>query len=374
MNWTDPDKTREAAQGNNPVFTYDDLVAADNLQQQQEQTIEQPAVQRPKKKTAQEYIDEITNRELPKPYYDSNRPEELKRLARNNALAKGFSLIGDMVNLSKNAKVKKRQPDHMEAKYMNDFFQYLDKYGNAVDAWNAQNTARKDRTNQMQAGQANMDEQVRMEQGRLEEMQRRSAYDYELGKQKLEYDNLWKQIEQGNKDRDYDLDVAKAKVDERYKNMTLAERQNYHDKMALASMIRAQRTGSGSGGGDSGYVIYDNDGNKINLDANERDKVFALILADPNTQLTTEELDLLNPKLGQPVSTNAINNIVQKYALQKQLSSEYLNKKYRNGGNTQEPETTQQWLGTQERPAYPGAPLRIEGQQQKQEYSTGGYY
>ena len=112
LNWTDPDKAVQKEE-KQPMYSYSDIVAGDELSQPEQTTTAQAVAapqQQPVKKSAWDYYNEITSRSTPTPTYDQRRPEDLKRVARNTALAKGFSLIGDMISVQKGAKVKRRPP------------------------------------------------------------------------------------------------------------------------------------------------------------------------------------------------------------------------------------------------------------------------
>ncbi len=137
---------------------FDDLQSSDQIEKRQaeyEAAAQQAKVEQEqqqqiqatneKRTLSQQKLDELMNRELPSPYFDQALVEEPLRLSRNNAIAKGFSVIGDMINLGARAKVNRRQPDNMEAKYMNDFYRQLERYGANVNDWNARNSARQDR-------------------------------------------------------------------------------------------------------------------------------------------------------------------------------------------------------------------------------------
>ena len=116
---------------------------------------EEPVV---KKRTSRDIVNEMMNTSFPKPTYDPNRPEELKRLARSNAIAKGINLIGDTAGLAMGANVNRRNPDGKEAKYIDDMFKYIDDYDKKEERWNYQNTANEFRKNQLELSQLNTEE------------------------------------------------------------------------------------------------------------------------------------------------------------------------------------------------------------------------
>ncbi len=298
--------------------------------------------QQPQQRTSQDILKELFSYTPPKPTYDPNREEELRRIKRDSAISKGLNLLTDTIGLKQGANINRKQPDNTEARMLDNIFKYRDDYNRRMDEYNYQNFANKLRTGQIALSQANREEDRGLQERKFQADQAWKAAEFQN-------EQLWKQIGQQNKEIDQELDKNKANVDAQYKQWTAEERQRHNLQMEIAAMIRAEKTGSSSS--KEKFTIYDNDGKSLELSANEREKLLTLILTDPDIEVTNEDIDLLRPKLGESVSTNSINLLVQKYWQRSPSTMEYLNKRYGQEENTDNTEQTTE-----------------------PEYSTGGYY
>nr|WP_320022106.1 hypothetical protein [uncultured Draconibacterium sp.] len=151
----------------------------------------------PQRRTAQQYLDEITTYTPAKPVYDPNRPEELRRLARSNAIAKGLNLIGDMVSVQKGGNVNVRRPDNMEAKYTNDMYKYLDDYSRRTDQWNYRDWQGKMSAAKAGMTQANADRNFDAQERYRDELNHQRNIDNE--RQKAYQDAQVKNMNEDNK-------------------------------------------------------------------------------------------------------------------------------------------------------------------------------
>lgn len=296
-----------------------------------------------------------------KPLYDANRPEELKRLARNSVIAKGINLIGDNIALAKKANVNRTAPDNAERTYLGNMYNYLDDYARRVDTWNYQDFANKLRKGELALREANSD----AENARRDEWQKQANDRYDKNYQ-LQERQLANSEAQRKLDNEFREKSFKAQQ-EQYKQAR-ADNNWYRAQTALAQMIRAQNSGSGRTA-EKPYYLHGDKGSKVELEANEREKVLGLILSDPNIQITQNEMDLLEPKMGEPVSTNSMNMLVQKYWQQSGAVQKYLKEREeaaKQGANGQQTNTTVSPI------KYPGAPLR-EGEQLPEQGQFGTY-
>ena len=166
----DIDKSREKKERDNKSFfgeneQFNEQFMNDNslpvqINPQNQNIIEpkQPIVSAKEKEKKKPYSAwDVVNYKTPRPTYDPNRPEELKRLARNNALAKGLSSVGDMIALGQGANVNKRAPDNLEVKYLGDMYNYIDKYNQRLDNYDQREFYNKMRLGQMFQNQKNTD-------------------------------------------------------------------------------------------------------------------------------------------------------------------------------------------------------------------------
>lgn len=265
---------------------------------------------------------------MEKPAYDPNRPEELKRLARASVLAKGMNLIGDNIALAKNANVNRRQPDNTEKAYLGQMYNYLDNYTRRLDDWNYRDFVNKLRTGEMAMQQENWDRA-------FEQRQQNTDRAFASDQYNKDRDYLTKQ---DNFEKEMDFNEKKFQQSEAYQKMNANERSRHNKQMEAASMIRATNTGRGTGTTKEPYILWGDKGSKVELEQNEKEKVLSLILADPNIQVTDNDMELLEPKMGEPVSTNAINQIVQKYWQRSGAVQQYLKEK--EGSQQKTPQTT----------------------------------
>ena len=116
------------------------------------------------RRSSNDILKDIFSYTPPKPTYDPNRPEEMKRLARNSAIAKGLNLVGDTFALAKGANVNKRQPDNKEYQFLNSAYGYIDKNNERMDEWNWRDFANKLRAGEMSLRQANQDKDFQAQQ------------------------------------------------------------------------------------------------------------------------------------------------------------------------------------------------------------------
>lgn len=284
--------------------------------QEQQATTVAPRTTRKQARTSDEIMADIIGYKMPQITMDESRPEDLKRLARNNAIAKGLGLVADMIGLSQNATINRKQPDNMEAKYTQDLYNYIDQMNRRKDEYNFREYAQKLRNGEMMLQQANRNEaEDNSNYWKQKEMDRSDYWK----KTEMERDNFWKKMQYGDKLADNELARNKAAIDAAYKGWTNDERERHNRAMEAASWLRANKTGTSQ---KEKFTIYNDAGKGIELDANEREKILTLILTDPNLERAKDkagneawdnDIDLLKPSFGQPVSTNSMNLLVQKY-------------------------------------------------------------
>ena len=144
-------------------INYEDMRPQDRLNQSESvipqvkpatETIEQPEI---KKRTANDIVKEILSFQAPQPTYDPQRPEEIKRIGRVNAIGEGIKTIGDIVSLGAGANVNRRAPDQVTPNMLSALWQNRDKAAAQKDNWNYQNYLTKLRNAQAELGQINLE-------------------------------------------------------------------------------------------------------------------------------------------------------------------------------------------------------------------------
>jgi hypothetical protein len=330
-------------------FDYESILPQDRLAQTEETGQPDINSQPPAAKPAPDDIwNKIYSYRPPAPTYDPNRPEELKRLARASAIGKGLNVLGDVIGLSADAPVHPRPKDEKELGYLQSMYNYVDDYNRRMDEWNWRDYLQKLKTGELALSEANLEKERKLQERMFESQEKRWELDYDA-------DRAWELYQAGRDIKKEDLEREKFEFDKAYKSMTLEDQRIYRDRIATAAEIRAQKPPAST----KTYKLYDSKGNSVKLDENERGKIMSLILEDPITKLTQDELDLLKPKLGQPFSTHTMNNIVQKYWEKTPSSRDYIYSKYGKPGQSgQETETKFDW-GEFNRPEYKG-PVRHE--------------
>ena len=297
--------------------------------------------------------DEITS-PFPEPKYDDKRQQRLKNIAKANALGKGLSALGDIFSLSQGALVNKRENDGRIDRYNAMYQQYEDDYNRRMDQHNRdkinmylqqlRDKRSEDWRNKswnFQTDQAAKNEEWRKEQNRITQENRKED--------KTESRERW--------EKSVEMQDIDNKRQQEYQDWQM---NKYAEEKALKD-LEAKNTANGVG---KAFDIFTSNGKKIQIDGeNERNNILKLIMED--TSIPSTDIDLLKPKMGQPMSTNAINMLVQKYWERSPLATAYINQKY---GATKEPEKAgNEWLkglGVKTETNFPYAP------QQQQSKST----
>lgn len=315
--------SKEANNDDSKVRQENGVEDLNNLQQIKEL----PAQVQP---SADDRMKQLFELRAEKPVYDPQRPEELRRLARQSAIGKALSLIGDNIALAKNANVNRARPDNSEEEYQNKVYDYMDDYQRRLDTWNWRDFTNKLRNIQTAQDQGNW-------QKSFDQRQANADRNFAYNSAKDERDYL---TDQDRFNRQMELNDEKFKQSAAYQQMTAEERERHNRQMEAASMLRAQRTGSST---KEPFKLFDEEGKAIELEGSEREKVLSMILGD--TQLEKKDLDLLGPKMGEPVSTNVINLLVQKYWQKSPAVRNYMQGKY-NTGAEKEWRMPEIWGGT----------------------------
>lgn len=119
--------------------------------------IQNPLEPKKSRNTADDIINHVWAIPSPKPAYDANRPEEIKRLMRNNALTNMFRTLGETFSLAKGGNVRRREPDQTNNQLLGAYWKSLDDYYNKMNDWQGQNYMNEIRKGLARVSQVNKD-------------------------------------------------------------------------------------------------------------------------------------------------------------------------------------------------------------------------
>jgi hypothetical protein len=241
--------------------------------------------------------------ELPAPVKNQASQDRIKRIQKVNALGEGLSALGDIFSLSQGANVKRRQPDGSNERLQALFERREDDYDRRMDEHNRQQFNTKI-------------------QGLIYGTQRADrAKDLE-DRDRVQTFNETLRQDQLNSQEEYRKEQIRVRDDDRKVRETAETRQQKQFEashaLALAEhKARMEALKNPSEKDKKPFNIYSSDGKgAIQLeDFNEAMKVARLIIDDPklDKSVTQSDLDLLSPTMGEQMSNNAVNSIIQKY-------------------------------------------------------------
>jgi len=277
-----------------------------------------------KTKSAQEYLDELFSIPQPKPIIDSKRPEDLARIQKANAIAKGLNIISDIVGLQKNAKINRRQADGIEARANEELFKYLDDYANKMDQFNYREYNNKQQNAIMALNNAEREKQ-------------REDQNKRLDSETARWNAKFKQdAEQWQKS--FDFNVNKDKADQEYQNKMLEWRKQepyidhnlkMQEKQAdlIADIAKFEAKARYDKMTD-GYNIYTKEGKPVaSLDKGEVKALVQIILKDPVTQKkATDDFLFMKGQLGEGMTEQMQLSILAYYWDESPLALKFLEK------------------------------------------------
>ena len=266
-------------------------------------------------RTAKDITRDIFSAQMPQPTYDANRPEEIKRIAKLNAIGEGLKTIGDFVSLGVGANVRRREPDRTTPQLLSQLWQNVDKANAQKDNWNWQNYLAKIRNLNMELGQKNREDDIaRQEKYRTEDITHRDArekiadtrYDDNLERVKAwregggEFENWKKKVAY-----QFGLDMQKL------------------DKRMTAELAKYSAKANFSG---KKFTLYDDQGNAVKvLDPGELEKVTQMVLKDPAvSELAKKDISLMKAQFGAGLSKQALQTITAYYWDKSPMVQEYL--------------------------------------------------
>jgi len=277
--------------------------------------VQAPAQQK-QRWTADDLINQVMSITPAKPVYDAQRPEEIKRLMKANALSEAFRTMGETFSLAKGGTVNRREPNQTNSQYQNALWNTIDNYNQKTDAWNNQEYMNKVRKGLTKLDQFNKDKQMDFN---------RSKLNYDAYKDTRDFDLKGKQLDSTN-----ELKKAQQEATKAYQEGTLNLRKGQIDvdRERAAETARHNQAIEGihekrAEGASKTPILYDDQGNEVlRLRPSEEQKLMGIILNDPAAQ---SELALLKPTLGEPLSAENKKYLIAKYWNKFPASIQYVN-------------------------------------------------
>lgn len=295
--------------------------------------IEQQKTQAPPPADPKQVVEDIYTRPAPK--YDQARQDRLKRLAKVNALGEGLKAVGDIFSLSQGAIVNRRQPDGKNDRLMEMFQGYEDDYSRRLDQHNRDEFNLK----LQQLREKKQDDWRRADLDWRKSEAGRSQYntDRQFGARELDREERRKDREQGRELQEKNMERMQKQFDMSH---NLSERKFALDVLQEQNKLENTTTGAGD---YKPFDLFTGEGKKVQIDGkNERDHIVQLILEDKSIGITQNDIDLIKPRMGQPVSDNALNLIIHKYWEKSPAAYQYISGKYQGG--TTPKQTGNAWL------------------------------
>lgn len=282
--------------------------------------------------------------QAPQPTFDTTAPDYMKRAAKYNAIARGLQQLASTASLAMGGSVNKPEPDTKTPAYIQGHLQYLDKYKDMVDRYNLMNYNNKLRSTEMMYQDAARQEAIDRENQRYDERMK-----YQIDKDKADEDWEKKKFDEG---------VRRANADDKRQDnapyVASALRNKERDEQLKRDMAKFEAKTKFDG---KNFRLYDDAGReKAVLQPGEVEKIVQLILKDPETsQYAANDIALMRAQFGEGLSLQAQKTIASYYWDKAPSVLKYL------GDSLNESSPQGDYMNMQNRPDYPGGPLRIDG-------------
>jgi hypothetical protein len=267
-----------------------------------------------RQRTPNDILKEIYSAEPPQPTYDPNRPEEIKRIGRVNAIGEGLKVLGDFVSLGTGANVNRREPDRTTPNMLSALWQNIDKVSAQKDNWNYQNYLNKIRNAQTELGQVNHDNDVASANARYRDgiirQEARDVKNYE-NESKIRAEDRQGRIDLEKLRAENDL--KKLKEDLKGQSGLIAQR-TAGEISILEKRIASGLSSSGGYGTSSKdkFKLYDAGKNVVGeLDKGELEYLAGLIANDDGIFKSGYNKTIMHIRKGEPVSDNELELLVQ---------------------------------------------------------------
>jgi hypothetical protein len=177
---------------------------------------EQPQVQQRPKTAAERLQGHYATIRPKKPVYDPNRIEEINRLKRNNALAEGLKVLGDVFALAKGANVNRRQPSTKNDRLTQAAMTYMDNYQKAMDDWNYKDYIAKMKGLETAASQEQADRNFNFNYQKYVDQQKEKKKAAELAQKRYESEREYKKERDEKEDsfKESQLSLSKSRLAE----------------------------------------------------------------------------------------------------------------------------------------------------------------
>lgn len=279
------------------------LFAPSSIPLSQSQGTTQPQPQK-QVLTADDIINQVWTIPSPKPVYDANRPEEIKRLMRNNALTNMFRTLGETFSLAKGGNVQRREPDQTNNQLLGAYWKSLDDYYNKMNDWQGQNYMNEIRKGLARVSQKNAEDQMDFNRAKLGYDVRKDARDFGLKEKQIESTNELKKSQQ-EATKAYQEGTLNLRAGQLANDRARSEETMRHNQAIEG--IQSKR----AEGTSRTPILYDDRGNEvIRLRPSEEQKLIGIILNDPAAQ---KEMETLKPSLGEPLSAETKKYLIAKY-------------------------------------------------------------
>lgn len=317
----DPNGTPAPADGQ--IFNDYSAMNADMKQPATTPTATATPAQQPQAYDPQKYIDAIFKQEVPKPEYDQQRQTRTRDLSKVLALGDALSTLGDVFALSKGANVTPRGPNNDVRQLRTEWQGYEDNYKQRMDQHN-----REVFQNRLNALRYGSQMQYQMDRDKTRDTMDKERFDWQKNIQDQQLKSIDKDREERRKDREEDNKLR----EEQFKFQKDMEQKRYgleagRYQIAKDAEKRAMLADNGLNTDDKDNIILSGDqiGQDIKVDKRYRDKLLALIVTDE--LLTDADMDILQPSMGESVTTNQKDFIIAKHwhrspAVQKWLTTE----------------------------------------------------
>lgn len=286
----------------------------------------------------------------PAPKYDQARQDRIQQIGKVNALGEGLKVLGDIFSVNRGANVIARQPNQDVRQAYAAWQGYEDMYNSRMDEYNRQ-----------------------LFQQRLQQMYRQQDMDWRHYQQEKE--DEYRRQQQQNWQQSFDMSNEQFRQNTELKKED-DKRQDERFKQSIKQQAIANGVAAGHLANETkrvnayeetqkakalGKVTEDKNmiilsgatiGQSIKVDKRYRDKILALIVNDK--LMTTDDLDLMKPRFGQPVTIAQKDYLIAKYWQQSPAVQGWLASEEAGASSASIGTPTNPYFEQEERPEYQG--------------------
>lgn len=254
-----------------------------------------------------EILKEILSYEAPKPSYDPNREEELKRIARLNTFSKGVGVLGDVLSSSVGGNVNQKAPDKTNYGLLQNYHNYIDNYSNRKDDWNYRNWMSK-------IQQAVRGDEIDFRNKKFEVDQEDKKLGRELQRDQLESTKEYHNSLATERDRQFELDKRRMDLETKkpyvQHEMQMKELDERLNNDLEKYQIKLQHDGKYP-------VLYDDNGKQVRiLKPGEKEKILSFILSDNDPKISNsikKDIEQFYDLFGDRLNSKHMDILIGKY-------------------------------------------------------------